>query len=242
MRLDAHHSFSARYPLASLDTILRRNRFDGSILVAGTDVEPAALRTLPAFVRGVVIEAEQLDPLLLEEYLRDGRFLGLCWRPASPTAALPGYLGDLARRNLSLDVRDGLSFVPRIAERFPSLRIAIVHLGSPAIDGAGGEQAAWKSALETSAQFPQVCCKLSGLIGLAPSPWSAQALRPFVLHALGAFEPERLMFGSGWPDCLPAHTWKETLAAFTQSIGARPVEVREQLLGGTAARFYGIAP
>ena len=49
------------------------------------------------------------------------------------------------------------------------------------------------------------------------------------------------MFGSGWPAGLPEHTWKESLAAFTQSIGARPIELREQLLGATAARFYGIA-
>jgi hypothetical protein len=244
--LDAHHSFSARYPLATLDTILRRNRFDGSILVAGGQagppLEPAALRALPEFVRGAVIEADHLDPRLFEHYQRDGRFLGLCWRPAGPAATLPDYLGDLQRRRLTLDLWGGLSFVPGIAGRFPALRMAIVHLGCPAADSDSGRQAAWKSAMETAAQFPQVACKLSGLLGLAPSPWSAAALRPFVLHALAVFGPERLMFGSGWPDCLPEHTWKETLAAFTQSIGARPVEMREQLLGGAAARFYGIVP
>jgi hypothetical protein len=39
---------------------------------------------------------------------------------------------------------------------------------------------------------------------------------------------------------LPDVTWKESLAAFTQSIGAHSLEVREQLLGGTARGFYGI--
>ena len=48
------------------------------------------------------------------------------------------------------------------------------------------------------------------------------------------------MFGSDWPASLPDHTWKENLALFTQSIGAQTIEVREQLLGGTAARFYAI--
>jgi len=37
-------------------------------------------------------------------------------------------------------------------------------------------------------------------------------------------------------------TWKATLAAFTQSIGAQPIEVREELLGGTAERFYQLPP
>jgi predicted TIM-barrel fold metal-dependent hydrolase len=48
------------------------------------------------------------------------------------------------------------------------------------------------------------------------------------------------MFGSDWPNTLPEYTWKAALALFTQSIGAQTIETREQLLGGTAARFYGI--
>jgi L-fuconolactonase len=44
------------------------------------------------------------------------------------------------------------------------------------------------------------------------------------------------MFASGWP--YGGGTWKETLAAFTQSLGAMPIEVREQILGGTAREFY----
>jgi predicted TIM-barrel fold metal-dependent hydrolase len=50
------------------------------------------------------------------------------------------------------------------------------------------------------------------------------------------------MFGSEWPVRLPDVTWKESLAAFTQAIGANPIEVREQLLGGTAAAFYSLKP
>jgi L-fuconolactonase len=67
-----------------------------------------------------------------------------------------------------------------------------------------------------------------------PSP------RPFVARALALFGPDRLMFGSDWPHGLPEFTWKQNLAAFTQAIGAQPIEVREQLLGGTAARVYGL--
>ena len=66
----------------------------------------------------------------------------------------------------------------------------------------------------------------------------AAPIRPFVQHALAVFGPRRLMFGSEWPVRLPDVTWKESLAAFTQSIGAHSMEEREQLLGGTAAEFY----
>ena len=235
MRLDSHHSFSERYPLAALATIFKRNRFDGSIVVA----EPGRLSTvepLPDFVRAFVIQADVVDPQLLDGYQRDDRFRGLC---CSCAGGVPDGLEELERRHLTLDVVDGLALVPTIAERFPALPLALVHVGSPAIGGSGFDS--WAAALEAAAAIPQVCCKLSGLIGLSPSPWRADDMRPYVQRALALFGPGRLMFGSGWPASLPEHTWKESLAAFTQSIGAQSMEVREQLLGGTAARFYGIA-
>jgi L-fuconolactonase len=87
-----------------------------------------------------------------------------------------------------------------------------------------------------------VYCKLSGMITEAdPQSWTADHLRPYVSHVVRSFGPDRLMFGSDWPVCMLAGTWKEALAAFTQCIGAQPIEVREKLLGETARRFYGIA-
>jgi L-fucono-1,5-lactonase len=95
--------------------------------------------------------------------------------------------------------------------------------------------------MEAAAQMPRVFCKLSGLLTEVDKlPWSAAPIRPFVQHALSVFGPQRLMFGSEWPVRLPDITWKESLAAFTQSIGANSLDVREQLLGGTACEFYGL--
>ena len=74
-----------------------------------------------------------------------------------------------------------------------------------------------------------------------PNSQMAEQLRPYVSHVMQVFGADRLMFGSDYPVCMLAGTWKEALAAFTQSIGAQPIEVREKLLGGTAQRFYGIA-
>jgi L-fuconolactonase len=48
------------------------------------------------------------------------------------------------------------------------------------------------------------------------------------------------MFGSDWPVCTIAGTWKEVLAALTQAIGPQTIDIREKLLGSTAARFYGL--
>lgn len=217
MRIDSHHSFSERYPLDHLASILSRNRFEGSVLVG-----PAAWPVPSAGVVRAVVPP--FDPHLLDEYQRHTKFRGVCH---VFTAGIPDALAELERRGIPLDAVAELSLISRIADRFPSLRIAIDHLGGPPIGD-------WAHDLELAAESPQVFCKLSGLTRLQPSP------RPYVRHALAVFGPQRLMFGSDWPACLPEFTWKASLAAFTQAIGAQTIEVREELLGGTAARFYGL--
>jgi L-fuconolactonase len=211
LRIDAHHSFSAQYTLAYLESILERNRFDGSILVG-------PLTETPDFVRGIIVPVtEWRDDLTHHPKFRgivvQGHALHVPW-------------SELEARRIPVDISGDLAGVPDLAARHPNLPICIDHLGAP----AGGD---WPRLIETASQFPLVCCKLSGL-SMFPDP------RPYVQHALRLFGPGRLMFGSDWPNGLPAHTWKASLAMFTQAIGAQSIETREQILGGTAARFYGI--
>ncbi len=149
---------------------------------------------------------------------------------ATPHPKLRGVqiasLGDLPRAlafGLPIDLLALLPHVPAIAAAHGATPFVIDHLGYPAP----------VEALEAAAPFPKVYCKLSGL-RLFDNP------RPRVQLALRIFGPERLMFGSDWPNGLPDHTWKGALALFTQSIGAQTIETREQLLGGTAARVYGL--
>ena len=204
MRIDSHHGFSTRYPIDNLDSILKRNRFDGSILVG----VPCPT---PDFVKGIVAPLGHTDHLKVCGIIHD-----------FASGEIPGGLDQIDR----LDVLHGLRLVPEIAQRYPNLRIAIDHLGFPPNDD-------WPQALERAAGFPHVYCKLSGLMRVAEP-------RSYVRHAMALFGPERLMFGSDWPNALPEHGWKENLAVFTQSIGAQSIEVREQLLGGTATRFYDL--
>jgi L-fuconolactonase len=212
LRIDSHHSFTERYPLEHLAFILTRNRFGGSVLVG-----PAAWPVPDnAIVKAAI---PPLDLHRLDDYLLHPKFAGLhhCF-----DSVMPDSLGELERRGIPLDAEADLPMIRRIADRYPALRIAI----------AGPPRGDWAHDLELVAETPNVYCKLTGLTRLEPSP------RPFVQHALAVFGPRRLMFGSGWPAYLPEFTWKASLAAFTQAIGAQPIEVREELLGGTATRFY----
>jgi len=221
LRIDAHHSFSDRYPLDYLGTILKRNRFEGSVLIA------PQLIAVPPFVRGIVIECDLADPLLphlLDEAQRHSIFKGVCHRF---TDEIPAGLIELEHRGIPLDAVTTPGLIPRVMERFPSLRVVIDHLGTG--DLAPDQ---WAYDLAQAAQSDRVFCKLSAVAGLP---------RVYVQHALNVFGPRRLMFGSDWPNGLPGTSWKASLAAFTQAIGAQTIEVREELLGGSAQRFYGLA-
>jgi L-fuconolactonase len=143
-----------------------------------------------------------------------------------------GAIGEVAQRGLPLDLEVTTATLPvvsRIADEYPELRIAIDHLGRPDLAGSLEE---WARGLGHAATHSNVFCKLSS--------YGAVRIRAAVQHALATFGPARLMFGSDWPNALPDISWKQTLAAFTQSLGPQSMDVREELLGGTAQRFYGL--
>lgn len=237
MRLDSHQHFTTEYTPELLFPILKRNRFEGSLVVCshGDVAHHFQLAATHDFIRGVIACADLDDLNLghrLDEYQRHPKFRGLTGRIPAGTSSRG--LAELQARNLTLDLQD-LALASEIAERYPSLRIVIDHLGRPPLDPDG-----WPRAVEEAAQHPLVFGKLSGLITHCATHWKAGDFRPYVQHALRAFGPHRLMFGSDWPSYLPEGTFKESLAAFTQSIGALPIEMREQLLGGTAERAYAL--
>lgn len=225
-RVDSHQRFTAEHPPEHFGPILQRNKFAGSVCVVEAGDAPSIAEF--DFVLAIVVRDDAA-----ESWRRHPKYRGVLWTEVKAETPPPGETLDLLLPTPLLPA------AARLAERAPRLKIAIDHLGCP--DIAAGDFAEWARGMEQLARLPQVYCKLSGLVRLAPAPWKAADLRPYVHHALRCFGPERLMFGSGWPDCLPEYAWKETLAAFTQALGAAPIPVREQLLGGTAARFYGIA-
>jgi L-fuconolactonase len=152
-------------------------------------------------------------------------------------------LNELARRGIPYDLLlrpPHLPLIPELAGRVPDLRMVIDHIAKPLI--AQHVREPWARDMEIAAQIPGLHCKLSGMITEADHrQWTADDLRPYVQHVLKLFGPDRLMFGSDWPVCRLAGSWKQVLAAFTQACGPLPQTEREKILGGTAVRFYQLA-
>jgi L-fuconolactonase len=236
LRIDSHQHFTPEYNPALLLPILKRNRFEATVMVGGLDLVEFASAE---FVKAFLVEAELADPelpRLLDTLQQHPKFRGVCY--SFEGDPLPAGLSEVARRDLTLDLPPRPELVPPVAERFPSLRIALDHVGRPSLMTRPFED--WARDLEVAARHPLLAAKVSGLIADTPTRWHADQFRPVVQETLRALGPDRVMYGSDWPRYLPEGTWKEALAAFTQSIGAVRMEIRERLLGITAAAFYRI--
>ena len=85
-------------------------------------------------------------------------------------------------------------------------------------------------------------CKVSALVERASQEWTAESVRPWVESLLESFGADRLLFASNWPVMTIMATyvgWWEALQEILDAIGVSSA-ARDALLGGTAARVYGL--
>jgi L-fuconolactonase len=132
-----------------------------------------------------------------------------------------------------------LHHVPTLARAFPELPMVIDHLAKPRIKDHSLDD--WLPGFHEASTFPNVSCKLSGMVTEADwYDWTSDDLRPYVHHALDLFGVDRLMFGSDWPVCELAASYGEVHEALVETLGPISKSERLAIFGGTAARFYGI--
>jgi L-fuconolactonase len=127
-----------------------------------------------------------------------------------------------------------------IAKEFPDLLLVIDHLAKPRIKE--GKTDDWLPHFKAAAAFPNVFCKLSGMVTEADwQRWTVADLRPYVQTALDLFGPQRCMYGSDWPVCELAATYEQVHAALVEAVGPLSEAERGAIFGETAYRFYRLA-
>jgi L-fuconolactonase len=97
----------------------------------------------------------------------------------------------------------------------------------------------WRTNIRRLAERENVYCKLSGLATEAEwQSWTEPQLIPYLEAVLDAFGPRRLMFGSDWPVCLLATSyrgWHDLVARFCSRLS---VSEQARIFGETAADAY----
>lgn len=209
-----------------------------------------------SFVAGVVGWADMAAPDAPDAIARlaeDASLVGI--RPMihdipDPDWMLGRALEPAFRALIELDLTFDALVRPRhlanlrvLLARHPDLRLIIDHGAKPDLAGWGRSRetrAAWAEAMQGLARSTPAACKLSGLVTEAGRGWRVDDLRPYVEHLLECFGTDRVIWGSDWPvvDLAGGYAawWDATQACLT---GLDP-DARAKVLGGNAARYYGV--
>jgi L-fuconolactonase len=241
---------------ADLAPILHIHDIDATVLVqaAATLAETDYMLDLAAktaFVRGVVgwVDFDASHAVGdIERLSGNPRLKGL--RPMIQDIARPDWMLQPALRPVIEAMRrqglrfDALLKPPHLAPfrkflaLYPDLPVVIDHGAKPVI--AKGEFDDWAVVMREIAKDRRVYCKLSGLATEAKPNWQQRDLKPYADLLIDSFGPDRLMWGSDWPVVELAGGYDRWIEA-TETYLARLNEAeRNAILGGTAAKFYGL--
>lgn len=124
-------------------------------------------------------------------------------------------------------------------EQNPEQPFVLDHMAKPAIRTREFDE--WAAFIEKLAAYPNVSCKVSGLVTEADwKHWAVEDFKPYIQHVISSFGKHRIMFGTDWPVCLVAATYEQVMKIVETAIEGFSEEEREAFWGGNAARFYGI--
>lgn len=132
-----------------------------------------------------------------------------------------------------------LQAAAQFCQRQDAHHLVLDHLGKP--DLSQEDPVAWADRIAPLAALPHVSCKLSGLITEADwQRWRPVELLPYFYLALELFGPQRLMFGSDWPVCQLAGSYRDVHQLFESAIHELSADEQAAIRGGTAIRLYGL--
>ncbi|HLK60754.1 MAG TPA: amidohydrolase family protein [Chthonomonadaceae bacterium] len=238
-----------------LAPLLRQIGFDGSIAVQARQSleETEWLLTLSEqydFIRGVVGWVDLRSTLVRKELETLAPHPKLCGvrhivqdEPDDAFLLRPEFLRGLALLQdfgLAYDLLLYPRHLPvavKVVEKFPGQTFVLDHLAKPAIKDRA--LSPWREDLQALARFPNVYCKLSGMVTETHwGRWQAQDFQPYLESALVAFGPERLMIGSDWPVCTLSGDYASVMGIVNEFLKSLPEEASQQILGANCLRAY----
>jgi L-fucono-1,5-lactonase len=126
-----------------------------------------------------------------------------------------------------------------LAREFPEQPFVLDHIAKPLIKEGG--LSPWRDDLCELASFPNIYCKLSGMVTEAEwGRWNPEIFQPYLDVVFDAFGPSRLMIGSDWPVCTLSADYSVTMCLVLSYLQQFSSEIQSAILGDNCARFYRI--
>ena len=240
---------------ADLKPELARNGFDGTIAVqARQSLEETRwllkLAGVTPFILGVVGWVDLRSPQVrsqLQAFARNPKLVGIRHvvqdEPDDQFMLQPEFLRGVSLLedfDLAYDILIYPRHLPVAAEfvrHFPKQRFVLDHLAKPPIKT--GSIDSWARGIRELARFPNVFCKLSGLLTEADwQNWKPEQLSPYLDVVFESFGPARLMIGSDWPVCLLAASYWRVIDVVKSYLAQHTPEVRAAVMGGNAQQLW----
>ncbi|PLS04879.1 amidohydrolase family protein [Neobacillus cucumis] len=238
-----------------LRTILEKNKIDKTIVVqAAPTIEETefilSLSENSETIAGVVGWIDIENPSYIEQlhqFRKNPKFVGIRIMiqdmPDEKIILTPRYMEAFSyfeKMDIPVDFlvkSDQLSVVLELLKQV-SLRAVIDHIAKP--DIKTGTIEPWKGQIKEIANYPNIYCKLSGMVTEANHQnWKVEEFIPYVQHIVKEFGVNRVMFGSDWPVCLLAASYDEVYNLLKQTLPQNLTEAEEEsIFGGNALKFY----
>jgi predicted TIM-barrel fold metal-dependent hydrolase len=152
-------------------------------------------------------------------------------------------VGRLSEYGLSFDIcvlARQLPIAINLVSHCPKVSFILDHCGVPQVKEKILDP--WRAHISEIAKFPNVVCKVSGLVAYANSTtWTAEDLRPYVEHVIGCFGWDRVMFGSDWPVCTLSATYKQWVDALQSITNSAGESSQKKLFHDNAVRIYRLS-
>ncbi len=240
-----------------LEVILKENGIDGSIVVQSDQSESENEFQLNNaanndFIKGVVgwidLQAEDIEAKLAH-YRQFKKLKGfrhvLQGEPQRDYMLQPNFqrgIGLLHKYGFTYDLLilpDQLKYATQLAANFPQQYFVLDHIAKPHIKDK--EINDWRNDIAALAAHENVYCKISGMVTEADwKRWINDDFKPYLDVIVNAFGTERIMFGSDWPVCLVAASYKKMKEIVDDYFANFSQSEQEAFFGQTAIKFYNL--
>ena len=235
---------------------LKENKIDGCVVVQADQTEQETefllkLAEQNSFIKGVVGWVDFRSKKIKERLEYFSQFKNLKGFRHIVQGEPKGFLkqkdflsgiSQLEKYNFTYDVliyhhqlQEAIEFV----KQFPNQKIVIDHLAKP--DIRNNEFTNWSKGIKSLSFFENVFCKFSGFTTEADwKIWKPEDFTPYFEFILQNFGIKRLLYGSDWPVCLCASTYKSQLQLVEDFISKLSAAEKQLIMGGNAIDFYNL--
>jgi L-fuconolactonase len=234
--------------------VYEEHRVAGSVVVEANqaETETAFLLSLAkqhSFIKGVVGYVDLNADTIQERLEYFSQFSMLKGFRAVLQSQDPSYMlqssfirgiGSLKKYGFTYDVLvfpKHLEAVKELVRKNPDQPFVVDHLAKPYIKA--GEIDAWAKDMKELAQYPNLYCKISGMVTEADyRKWEPENFTPYLDVVVNAFGTQRVMYGSDWPVCLVAASYAQVLSIVKNYFSSFTPDEQAAFFAGNATRFY----